>query len=157
MNDEKQIQCPTCNTIYDKIFLIGKQGHADSCPMCGASLKEADLHPDWVTWRYYRGKKLGDYSLWDKLPLYPEELELIQEFKAPPNNSPEDLLEVKKILRTYIPDAFQYDFEPPKENKVRCPRCSSTNIQVVPRKSSFMLGLGTNQVDRVCVNCRKRF
>ena len=65
-NDDNRILCPNCNSAFDRTFLIGKQGHADSCPMCGASLKKEDLHPDWITWWYYKDTEFNDYSLWDE-------------------------------------------------------------------------------------------
>lgn len=42
-------------------------------------------------------------------------------------------------------------------NILRCPKCGSTNIQMVPRKWSPLTGFMTNKVDRVCVNCKNRF
>ena len=42
-------------------------------------------------------------------------------------------------------------------NQVRCPKCGSTNIQLVNRKWSPLTGFMTNKVDRVCVNCKNRF
>ena len=42
-------------------------------------------------------------------------------------------------------------------NQVKCPKCGSTQIQMVPRKWSLMTGFFTNKVDRVCVNCKHRF
>ena len=40
---------------------------------------------------------------------------------------------------------------------VSCPKCGSTNIQVVPRKWSLLIGFATKKVDRVCVNCKYRW
>lgn len=40
---------------------------------------------------------------------------------------------------------------------VRCPRCGSTNVQIVPRKWSVLSGYMTNKTDRVCVNCKHKF
>lgn len=45
----------------------------------------------------------------------------------------------------------------PVSNSVRCPRCGSTNIQIVPRKWSVLTGYMTNKTDRVCVNCKHKF
>ena len=85
-NDDNRIQCPTCKTTYEKTFLIGKQGHADSCPMCGASLEED--RSDWITWWYFKIKDSDSYFLDDTpTPEYFKDYELIQEFKAPPNTA----------------------------------------------------------------------
>ena len=40
---------------------------------------------------------------------------------------------------------------------VKCPKCNSNQIQIVPRKWSLMTGLLTNKVDRVCINCKHKF
>lgn len=39
----------------------------------------------------------------------------------------------------------------------RCPKCGSSNFQMVNRKWSLLTGFFTNKVDRVCVNCKTRF
>lgn len=44
-----------------------------------------------------------------------------------------------------------------EENTIKCPRCGSTNIQMVPRKFSLLTGFMTNKVDRVCMNCKHKF
>lgn len=43
------------------------------------------------------------------------------------------------------------------KNTVKCPKCGSTNIQIVPRKWSLLTGFMTNKTDRVCVNCKHKF
>lgn len=43
------------------------------------------------------------------------------------------------------------------ESKVVCPRCGSTQIQIVQRKWSPLTGFFTNKVDRVCLRCKHRF
>lgn len=40
---------------------------------------------------------------------------------------------------------------------VRCPKCGSTQIQMVNRKYSLLTGFATNKVDRVCVNCKYKW
>lgn len=42
-------------------------------------------------------------------------------------------------------------------NQVKCPKCGSTQIQMVPRKWSLLTGFLTNKVDRVCMNCKCKF
>lgn len=44
-----------------------------------------------------------------------------------------------------------------KINTVKCPKCHSTQIQIVPRKWSPLTGIFTNKVDRVCVKCKHKF
>ena len=43
------------------------------------------------------------------------------------------------------------------DDKVFCPKCKSTNIQMIQRKWSLLTGFMTNKVDRVCVNCKHKF
>lgn len=42
-------------------------------------------------------------------------------------------------------------------NMIKCPKCGSTQIQMVTRKYSFLTGFATNKVDRVCMNCKYRW
>ncbi len=44
-----------------------------------------------------------------------------------------------------------------QSNTPKCPKCGSTNIQLVKRKWSPLMGFMTNKVDRVCVNCKNKF
>ena len=150
---EDNVKCPKCGSSFNKMFLMGKQGNVDVCPMCGADMQMEDEHSDWITWWYYKDPEYGDFSLWDKPPLHPEELELIKEFKAPPESEC-GLDEVKRILRTYVPDAFQESKEVPK---VRCPYCQSEQVQIVPKKFSLLTGFATNSYQRVCMRCKRKF
>ena len=151
-----KITCEKCSTEFK--FEIAK--NFESCPVCGVSFDEqvenvgAEDRSDWITWYYYKDPEYGDYSLWDKLPNDPNALTLIQELKAPPESEC-GLDKVKEILRTYVPDAFVYPEK--KEPVIRCPRCFSTDFQLVPKKFSLLTGFATNHVDRVCVKCMKRF
>lgn len=158
--------CSKCGSSFYTMFLIGKQGNADTCPMCGGELKTEELaeqteeHPDWITWWYY-GYKEDDgktASLRDKpidLNEHGDIFFLIKEFKAPPRDSSGSSDEAKRILRTYVPDAFNY---PKKEEpEVRCPYCRSTEIQLVPKKFSVLTGILTNGYNRVCIHCKRKF
>ena len=152
--ENDNVKCPKCGTIFNRMFLMGKQGNCDTCPMCGAELQAAEEHPDWITWWYYKDIEFGDYSLWDKPPLHPEEFELIQEFKAPPESEC-GLDEVKRILRTYVPDAFE---EPEKADAIFCPRCGCSEFTLLNRGYSVLTGfLGSGKVKRVCNRCKKEF
>jgi len=156
----RTILCPYCKSTFDEDILKQKNS-MDVCLVCGESLlgngdadkADEEEHPDWITWWYYKDPMYGDFSLWDKPPLHPEELELIKKFKAPPE-SKYGLDEVKRILRTYVPDAFE---EPKEVPKMRCPYCSSTEIQIVPKKYSLLTGFATNGCNRVCVRCKRKF
>lgn len=150
------------------MFLLGKQGNADVCPLCGGTLngsntddKTADEHSDWITWYYY-GFKSGDgksATLRDKpidLDKFGDTYFLIKEFQAPPRDE-NGSEKAKEILRTYISDAFAPPAYDSAINEIRCPRCGSNRIQLVGRKWSWLTGIATNKVDRVCMNCKTRF
>lgn len=40
---------------------------------------------------------------------------------------------------------------------VTCPKCGSTNIQLIRKKFSLLTGFATNKVERVCANCLHKF
>lgn len=157
--ENENIKCSQCNSTFNKMFLLGKQGNADSCPVCGgklADMAEEDEHKDWITWYYYKDPEYGDYSLWDKLPNDPDALTLIKEFKAPPKNNPGGSEAVKDVLRTYIPDAFIY----PEDTTpvIRCPKCGSKEYTLMNKGYSLLTGfLGSGRVKRVCNYCKKEF
>lgn len=66
-------------------------------------------------------------------------------------------------IRTWIKDENEIRIvaAPPKPVHtpplVKCPKCGSTQIQMVPRKWSPLNGFMTNKIDRVCVNCKCKF
>ncbi len=154
MGESDNVKCAECGSSFNRMFLMGKQGNANVCPMCGGKLAGEEEHPDWITWYYYKDPQYGDYSLWDKLPLRPEELELIQEFKAPPRDSAGSSAKAKEILRTYVPDAF---LETPKP-EICCPLCGSTEFTILNRGYSVWTGfLGSGKVKRVCNRCKREF
>lgn len=45
----------------------------------------------------------------------------------------------------------------PNQEVIKCPKCGSTQIQMVQRKWSLLTGFLTNKVDRVCMNCKCKF
>lgn len=158
--EQDSVKCSSCGTSYNKMYLMGKQGNIEVCPMCGAKMSEEEEHPDWITWYYYghisdNGKTT---SLRDKpidLSQHGDVFFLIKEFKAPPRDSAGSSEKAKEILRTYIPDAFAVKQDP--EDVVRCPRCRSKEVQFVPRRYSLLTGFATNKLDRICLRCQKRF
>ncbi|MBQ4523787.1 MAG: hypothetical protein IJA10_12665 [Lachnospiraceae bacterium] len=160
IKEENNCVCGQCGSSFNKMFLLGKQGNAETCPMCGGELKTEEDNSDWITWYYYGYKSdNGKTTLLDDSPIdltqHGDTFFLIKEFKAPPETAPGGLEEVKRILRTYIPDAFVYQKK--EEPKVRCPRCGSAKVELMPKKFSLITGFATNQYDRVCVYCKKRF
>ena len=153
---QDNVKCPKCGSSYNRMYLMGKQGNADVCPLCGAEMQNDEEHPDWITWYYYKDEETQCFTLRDK----PVDLEkwtdtkLIKEFKAPPRDSSGSSEKAKEILRTYVPDAFA---EPKEAPKVSCPYCFSSEVQIVPKKFSLLTGFATNQFQRVCLRCKRKF
>lgn len=52
MGESDNVTCAGCGSSFNRMFLMGKQGNAQVCPMCGGELT-AEEHPDWITWYYY--------------------------------------------------------------------------------------------------------
>lgn len=80
----------------------------------------------------------------------------------------EELLEKVKASSEFDASAHQYYVDKVKEyesgqqsfasgGSITCPTCGSRNIQMVNRKWSVATGFFTQKVDRVCMNCKKRF
>lgn len=157
MMENENIKCSQCGSTFNRMFLLGKQGNLETCPVCDGKLinEEEDAQKDWITWYYYKDPEYGDFSLWDKLPNDLEALVLIKEFKAPPESEC-GLDEVKRILRNYVPDAFLY---PEKTTPViRCPRCGSKEFTLLNKGYSIWTGfLGSGRIKRVCNRCKKEF
>ncbi len=42
MEGKQRVNCESCGTSYDRLFLLGKQGNLSVCPMCGASIVITD-------------------------------------------------------------------------------------------------------------------
>lgn len=168
----RRIVCPSCNTIFSE-SLLKQKGSEDRCLVCRASLGMDELEsapePKLVDWYYYEWKTSDSYFIIEQLEANKQNLSTEDEdivlkytFKAPPRDKNGSSEAAKKILRQeYKPDAFM-ESETSKVNTkpdpvVRCPRCGSTSVQLVPRKFSILTGYRTNKVDRVCVNCKHRW
>ncbi len=67
-----------------------------------------------------------------------------------------DIIDKNVIYREKIIENSHKDYVP-TDNSVKCPKCGSTQIQVVPRRWSLATGFLTNKVDRVCLNCKHKF
>ena len=154
---EDSVKCSNCGSSFNKMFLMGKQGNADVCPVCGADLQKEEEHPDWITWYYYKDEETKCYTLRDE-PIDLEkwtDTKLIQEFKAPPRDSAGSSAKAKEILRTYVPNAFS---EQQQSNTICCPRCGCTEFTLLNRGYSLLTGfLGSGKVKRVCNQCKKEF
>lgn len=154
----RKIICPECNTIFDETVLKQKNSD-DICLVCGASLS-GDSNSDYEkspiedkqsadeekvvekkTYYYYDSGTLTDTLYNHRTPIYT--------FEAT------DMEDAEQQLKAVCPNSPLFKSNPSSE--IRCPRCFSTDFQLVPKKFSLLTGFATNRVDRVCVKCMKRF
>lgn len=161
MEETGQVKCSQCGSSFNKMFLLGKQGNTNVCPLCGSKLTNAEEHPDWITWYYYGYKSdNGKTACLEDSPIdlaqHGDTFFLIKEFKAPPRDSNGSSDKAKEILRTYIPDAFSE--AKAKEVSISCPRCGCSEFTLLNRGYSVWTGfLGSGKVKRVCNKCKKEF
>ena len=146
------------------------------CPSCGKLESERDVlygHPDHRYCRRCGGLEVVDTGQtfneleWEALHGAPFDCEKVREYIREkyvyhnPQFNPEKSQERIKY-ETQLKEASRRIIENNKKNggnknEVKCPWCGSTQIQMVPRKWSLLTGFLTNKVDRVCVNCKKKF
>ena len=142
----RAILCPHCKSTLNEDIL--KQRNSENiCLVCGGPLlgdhdNFDEPKKETAKWYYYKegGGTLTD-TLYDRSPLYT--------FDAV------DVEDAKRQLKEVLPNSPLVNNNSP--DIVRCPRCRSTQIQMVPRKFSLLTGFATNRIDRVCVKCQKRF
>lgn len=169
----RKILCEKCGSVLNEDILKEKNS-MNTCLVCGASLGGDDTQDEpeeeLITWYYYKFKNSDTYFIIEESKLIKDNItsnmELVYTFQAPPevNGSSEKAKEV--LRREYDPTAFA----PPNPNEDikyklpqqliaegRCPRCGSSNIQVVQKKWSIWTGFRTNAMQRVCVNCMHKF
>lgn len=138
-----KIVCEKCGTEFK--FEVAK--NFDCCPVCGVSFSESgeetETPKEKIKFYYYRegGGVLTSILSSHFTPLYT--------FDAV------DLQDAERQLKKVMPSYSLLDENPPA--KIQCPRCRSTEIQLVPRKYSLLTGFATNQYDRVCLRCQKQF
>lgn len=142
----RTILCPHCNSALNEDIL--KQRNSENiCLVCGGSLlgnqdSSVESQKETTKWYYYKegGGTLTD-TVYNRPPLYT--------FDAV------DVEDAKRQLKEVLPNSPLVNDNSP--DIVRCPRCRSTQVQMVPRKFSLLTGFATNRIDRVCVRCQKRF
>lgn len=143
----RTILCKKCQSTFNESALANRE-NPNVCPVCGESLLEddnntAETQKEKTKWYYY---KEGGGTLMKTLssqytPLYA--------FDAI------DMKDAERQLKEVLPNSPLVNDNSP--DIVRCPRCRSTQVQMVPRKFSLLTGFATNRLDRVCVRCQKRF
>lgn len=110
------------------------------CPNCGEELREINFPAeDAITLSIIsRSSSL----LEEMIELYEKDI-IEYELKM---SQFRNQAEQKSIIENNKPD-----------NTPKCPKCGSTNIQIVPRKWSLLGGFATKKTDRVCVNCKYKW
>lgn len=143
----RTILCNLCKSTFDE-DVLKERNSENECPVCGASLLgESSDHEETpvekTTYYYY-----DDGSATLTKTLY-NHTEPIYTFEAT------DMEDAERQLKEVYPNSplFQSNTTP----QIRCPRCFSTEFQLVPRKFSLLTGFATNRYDRVCNKCGKRF
>lgn len=144
----RTILCKKCHSTFNESALANRE-NPNICPVCGESLLEdgdnniAETPKEKTKWYYYKegGGMLDDTLSSHFAPLYT--------FDAT------DVEDAERQLKEVLPNSPLVNDNSP--DIVRCPRCRSTQVQMVPRKFSLLTGFATNRLDRVCVRCQKRF
>lgn len=171
----RKILCEACGSILNEDILRQKNS-LNTCLVCGASLgmdetenESESAQEELVDWLYIEFDDSNTYFIIEKskakLENMTSDMKIKHTFKAPPEGEDEDCEAAKEVLRReYKPDAFLESEEctitKPDAlwaSEGKCPRCHSSNLQLVPRKFSIWTGFRTNKVDRMCVNCGYRF
>lgn len=172
----RKILCEACGSVLNEDILKQKNS-LNTCLVCGASLgmdeSESAPEQELVDWYYYEWKTNDSYFIIEKLEADKQNLSTEDEdiilkytFKAPPRDENGSSKAAKKVLRReYKPDAFMESETGKVVTKPdalwiaegKCPRCHSSNIQLVQRKFSILTGFRTSKIDRVCVVCKHRF
>ena len=132
------INCPECNReVSDR---------AESCPHCGFPIKVIETLKDSAIYTY-NGKQY-DISYIHSLLSQKQKVNAIKEFREITGCS---LVDAKRIVENLEVN--------PSENtyKIKCPKCGSSNFDMVKRNWSMLTGFMTNKVDRVCRSCKYKF
>lgn len=144
----RTILCPHCKSTFNEDIL--KQRNSETvCLVCGKSLLsegETVSQPEKKeTKKYYYYDDNGHGTLtptvYGRPPLYT--------FDAT------DMEDAKRQLKEVMPNCPL--LKPRPSDKVSCPYCGSTEIQIVQKKYSLFTGFATNDIDRVCVRCKRKF
>lgn len=129
------IKCPECrNKVSDK---------AENCIHCGYPINSNMIVIEKINGLDYDISFVKDNNL--------SQADKMLKMLEITGNDFECAMKAKEIVLKYHPTQKE------DSNKVHCPKCGSTNIQLVKRKWSPLTGFMTNKVDRICVNCKCKF
>ena len=133
--------CPVCGYVD----LTEKE---NSCSHCNSSLNVSNEYFDEVC---------SQSELTDKSDIeeYVRQLYVYND-----DNFSEDIMSARENAENVSNQIDYYEnliFNNVNDNDCKCPKCNSTNVQIVPRKWSLLTGIFTNKTDRVCVNCKYKW
>ena len=142
----RTILCTHCKSTFDE-DILAKRSDSGICPVCGESLcgedSPSETPKEKTKWYYYKegGGTLIDILMSEFTPLYT--------FDAI------DSEDAEKQLKEVMPNSPLFNDN--TSDKVKCPYCFSSEVQILPRKFSLLTGFATNRFDRVCIKCKRRF
>ncbi|MCR2050845.1 hypothetical protein NSB25_26810 [Acetatifactor muris] len=142
----RTILCPHCKSTFDE-NVLAKRVDPNKCPVCGEGLlgenNSSEIVKEKTKWYYYKegGGTLTTTLSSSFTPLYT--------FEAV------DLKDAECQLKEVLPSSPLVNDSTP--DKVKCPYCFSSEIQIIPRKFSLLAGFATNKFERVCVRCKRKF
>ena len=156
LGEAKWYYCPSCGKLESERDVL--YGHPDHryCRRCGG-LEVVDTGQTYGELK--REALRGEPFDVDKYDEYVREKYVYHNPQFNPEKSQERIKYEKDLnegAQRMVEEARRADRINHK-NEVKCPWCGSTQIQMVPRKWSLLTGFLTNKVDRVCVNCKKKF
>lgn len=146
--------CPSCGFFASKMCIENRPQYG-ICPICNIKLIPSGYDDDMLI-------ELGNLARNCHYSLI-EQVFIDHVVKPNPQFNPEKHEEYLRYSNAVVAElkAKRAEEERLQEledrNKVKCPRCGSTQIQMVQRKWSFWTGFLTNKVDRVCVKCKHRW
>ena len=143
----RTILCQHCKSTFNE-DVLAKRANPNECPVCGKSLlgerdDSAEIIQEKTKWYYYKDSSdtLTTTLYEDETPLYI--------FEAV------DVEDAKKQLKEVMPNSPLFPNN--SNDKIHCPYCQSTDVQIVPKKFSILTGFATNSFNRVCVRCKRKF
>ena len=146
------VYCPKCGNHSRTEYSIREN---DTCKYCGTKYKYTQI-------LYYHFKK----DVWDEYMNTGKQIPEC-EYNYLWNNYLQNEMEFSRECMENRENKISYNAQKMNEAYIKaksgsktttnCPRCDSSNIQIVQRKWSLFTGFMTNKVDRVCVNCKHKF
>lgn len=138
-----KIVCEACGSS----FPMERVKDMNNCPVCGTALwedsSETETAQEKTKWYYY---KEGGGTLDDTLSTHFTPLFIFDAVDAD---------DAERQLKEVMPNSPLLNDNTP--DKVKCPYCFSSEIQIIPRKFSLLTGFATNKFDRVCIRCKRKF